>query len=152
MHEPNLEETTKNVGWDVAPKGDESAMWTLVGAVGQVVLTGWTLSVALTMAALGIKFITDPMNAPSWVNGIAASIFFILAIGLFYFSIRLFIRAVRSAWATYRKAMFLFSIRRYPDATRSRRMAEGDPLLEPYLRFLVRRGFVDLSEPSGEPL
>ena len=140
----------KKSGWDITPKGDESAMWTFISATGLFVLTGWCLSIGLSMGMLGLKFITSPLELPGWINAIGAGIFLIMGIVLVYFSMRLFIRAAHTAWFAFRKAWFLYSIRKYPDPDRALRLAEGDPVLEPYLRFLVRRGLVDFTIPADK--
>ena len=61
--------------------------------------------------------------------------------------------AFRALWASFRKGLFIMRYNASRDPGRARREAEGDPLLEPYLRFLVKRGFIKMGDESaGRPL
>jgi len=147
------ESLQSRLGWDTRPRADEAAMWTLVSAVGQFVLVGWAASIGSLMLILGWSFVQNPTGVPSWVNGLIAAFFVILGASLAFFSVRLLVQALRAFWAAIRKGWFLVHYRASPHPARARAAAEGDPLLDPYLRFLVKRGFIPMEDESaGRPL
>ena len=128
------------------PRGDEAALWTLVNAVGHFVLAGWCLAFAGMALLIGFSQLLSDGGLPSWLNGILAALFIGVGALLLIVGLHLLGQSFRCFWVAWRKAWFVFSYHRRPDAARAIQAAEGDPVLEPYVRHLLKRGALRLGE------
>jgi len=133
------------------PRADEAALWTLVGAVGQFVLAGWCLAFASFSLMVGLSQLLAKSSLPSWVNGVLAALFIGVGLLLLYGGLRLLAQSLRCFWVAWRKAWFVFAYSRHPDPMRAIQAAAGDPVLEPYLRYLLKRGRLRVDDgPTAE--
>jgi|GEM_PF-1446822 len=138
------------LGYHLKPRADEAALWTLVGGVGQLVLAGWCLAMASLVLLLGIGQLRSYGDLPSWTSGVLAVIFIGIGAVLLYVGVRFLAQSIACFWAAWRKTWFMISYYRNPDPTRAMQAAEGDPLLEPYVRHLLKRGALRFTDSSPE--
>jgi hypothetical protein len=148
--ETSRESKGRPEGWSTEPRSDEAALWTFINAVGQLVLTGWAATVGTMLLILGVSFLQSPTGFPQWVNGVAAALFILVGAVLIVFTFRLLSRALKAFWVTFRKVLFIYDYSRKRDGNRALQVANGDPVLEPYLRYLVRNGYVKLQESDSD--
>lgn len=132
--------------WFMKPRADEAALWTLVSGVGQFVLAGWCLAFASMSLLLGFSQLLGDNGLPGWLNGLLAALFIGLGAILLLLGLRVVAQSFRCFWVAWRKAWFAFACHRRPDTTRAFQAAEGDPILEPYLRHLLRRGALPIPD------
>jgi len=141
-----------HTGYDARPRADEPAYWTLIGAVGQFVVAGWCLSMAALTLAMGFVRLRGSGGLPSWTDGLLALVFIAAGTVLLAIAFQFLRRSGESVWVAWRKTWFHLACRRHLDADRAAQAAEGDPVLEPYLRHLVQRGAVRFEDrPPDEP-
>ena len=127
------------LAYDHGPRAEESAFWTVVDGMGQMVLAGWCLSTATLMVLLGMGRLRDTGELAPLIDGVLAVLFVGLGAVLMLIGARFFMRGVRAAHAAWRKVCFGITYRRHGDARSAWLAVDGDPVLEPYLRYLMKR-------------
>ena len=142
------------LAYGIAPRGDEAALWTLICAVGQFVLGGWSLSMAALTFLLALGHLHSYEGFPSWLSRLIAAFFFAISAVLLGVGARFVLRSAQGVWVAWRKVWFILSYYRHLDIARAQQEVEGDPLLEEYLRYLVRRGILKPTDeaPEEQPL
>lgn len=129
-----------------AARADESALWTLVNGVGQFVLSGWCLTFASLALLIGFSQLVSDGGLPAWLNGVLAAFLIGLGAVLLFIGLRFLAQSFSCFWVAWRKAWFMFRYYRSPDARRAFQAAEGDPVLGPYVRHLLKRGLLHLGD------
>lgn len=126
------------------PKPAEGALWTLVGGVGQFVMAGWCLTIAVFMMIVGYAGMHSGGSLLLRAVAVLLALFVVVGIALAAFGVRFLARAFAAFWMAWRKALFLFAFRRSPDRRRALQAIVGDPVLEPYAQHLIRRGVLEI--------
>ncbi len=131
------------------PRIEESAFWTLIDAAGQIVLAGWCLSTSVLTVTFGFDQAKEiargewlPAGDPTQAAAVAL-VAMLVGVGalLLWIGGRFMRRGLCALRLAVRKMLFGLWYRRNTDFARVALAVEGDPILEPYLRYLVKREF-----------
>ena len=127
------------------PKPDEGVLWTLVSGIGQFVVAGWCITIAGLMIVVGYAGMHGRGSVLASAAAILMTLFVLVGVALAAIGVRFLARSARAFWVAMRKALFVVSFSQAVDKRRALHAVVGDPLLEPYARYLLQRG--DLKVP-----
>ncbi len=127
------------------PKPDEGVLWTLVSGIGQFVVAGWCITIAGLMIVVGYAGMHGRGSVLASAAAILMTLFVLVGVALAAIGVRFLARSARAFWVAMRKALFVVSFNQAVDKRRALHAVVGDPLLEPYARYLLQRG--DLKVP-----